>query len=284
MVNASISPLSKQSIVNSNPKPYRAPFALAAVVFFAALCAPLVIYLTVSFGFPLSININDYAAFGGLIAGSIGTGFLALTFFAVLYGIFVQNFEFNALQREMREQNFERNINSHKETYIQTLTNINATKPTGAYHSIITGLEAIRFNNELSLNSTDLKYYEVDRYEKAREKLSYGLDHYLRVVFHYFKFLHEKHENENAPSAKDKYKLEIRLFQSRLSEPELTLMALNGLSEYGSRRMKPLIERWGLLENLPEKSAKKFHLETLKQYSPKAFGNNSSKILENRIP
>ncbi|WP_440959615.1 putative phage abortive infection protein [Oceanicaulis sp. LC35] len=270
--------------MNSNPKSYRAPFALSAVVFFLALCAPLAIYLTISFGLPLSINIDDYAAFGGLIAGSIGTGFLALTFFAVLYGIFVQNFEFNALQREMREQNFERNINSHKETYIQTLTNINVMKPAGNGPIIKIGLEAIRFNNELSLNSSGKLYYEVDMYEKARDKISNGLDHYLRVVFHYFKFLDTKYKNETDQQTKEKYRLEIRLFQSRLSEPELALMALNGLSIHGSERMKPLIEDWGLLENLPETTAAKFRYTTLQEYSASAFGNNSDKILKPRSP
>lgn len=62
----------------------------------------------------------------------------------------------------------------------------------------------------------------------------------------------------------------IKLVRATLSEPELVVLALNGVyHEEGRAYFKPLIERYALLNNLSESARADFDLYNL--YEPEAF-------------
>ena len=68
-----------------------------------------------------------------------------------------------------------------------------------------------------------------------------NLGHYFRHLYHILKHI----EDSQMPDAK-KY---ADLLQSQLSNDELYLLAINGISNYGRKKMLPLMDKYGLLEN-----------------------------------
>jgi hypothetical protein len=70
------------------------------------------------------------------------------------------------------------------------------------------------------------------------------LGHYFRNLYHIIKFIDKSTSNE-----KDFY---THLVRAQLSSHELLLLFYNCLSPYGLDKFKPLVEKYSLLENMPE--------------------------------
>jgi hypothetical protein len=91
------------------------------------------------------------------------------------------------------------------------------------------------------------------------------IGHYFRHLYHVVKFADE------APiEHKKKY---VSLIRAQLSGYEHLLLFYNGLSEYGIQKFKPLIEKYSLLENMPQSKLLMPTLE-LPLYKAEAYGDD----------
>lgn len=68
-----------------------------------------------------------------------------------------------------------------------------------------------------------------------------NLGHYFRHLYHILKYVDDSQLFDSKKYAD--------LLQSQLSNDELYLLAINGISNYGRKRMLPLMDKYGLLEN-----------------------------------
>ena len=92
------------------------------------------------------------------------------------------------------------------------------------------------------------------------------LGHYFRQLYHIVLFVHSSEVQK-----KQRY---ADFIQAQLNNDELVLLAYNGLSKHGGK-FKPLIEEFGLLENLTWGTL--FSENHARGYSEKAFGKRGYK-------
>lgn len=80
----------------------------------------------------------------------------------------------------------------------------------------------------------------------AYENLMDGiLDHYFRYLYRILKFI----DDTELIGEQEKYKY-ASIFRAQLSEYELIMIYYNGLSKFGSEKLKPLIEKYSILKNI----------------------------------
>jgi hypothetical protein len=87
-------------------------------------------------------------------------------------------------------------------------------------------------------------------YSKMFEVYQASLGHYFRTLYHVIKFVDESDTLKlgNAEAEKKNRRRYTSLARAQLSAFELELLFYNGISPYGEK-FKPLIEKYGLLEN-----------------------------------
>ncbi|WP_377702119.1 putative phage abortive infection protein [Pseudoduganella sp. UC29_71] len=107
-----------------------------------------------------------------------------------------------------------------------------------AFRLIVARLDSIRFRDDVSDGRGVVEIYE-SIYVKNQDLLA----HYFRNLYHVIKFI-----DMNDFSDQQYY---ADLLRAQLSSSEATLLFYNGLSQWGVKRAKPLIERYGLLKTLP---------------------------------
>ncbi len=93
------------------------------------------------------------------------------------------------------------------------------------------------------------------------------LGHYFRNLYHVFKFVSELPVEDRQFYAD--------LVVAQLSSHELALLFYNCLSEYGERRFKPLVEQFGILENLSTRLL--FDQSHISLYDPLAYGDSQKR-------
>ena len=98
-------------------------------------------------------------------------------------------------------------------------------------------------------------------------------DHYFRLMYRILKFV----DNTKLIEDKDKYKYDYTcILRALLSRYELVWLYYNGLSDYGSERFKPLIEKYSMLQNLREELLADSCTTSL-NYSEKAYNHYGNK-------
>lgn len=173
------------------------------------------------------------------------------------------------LRREAAKRDFESTFFSLTATLDRLVQQIDV----GRFYSLKTGKDAFA--------------YFVEQIYKYRHKndpdfsTAYGqvflehqndLAHYLRTLFNIVQYAH-------GSAAVDGY-FYIRLVRATLSEPELVILALNGLyHEEGRAFFKPLIQQYALLNNISASAKADFDLEQL--YDPEAFEKQKQRGADN---
>lgn len=84
--------------------------------------------------------------------------------------------------------------------------------------------------------------FAVKSYEDFFSKYQDELGHYFRTLYHIIKFV-------KTSDVEDKRRY-TSLVRAQLSCFELLFLFYNGLSSYGREKFKPLIEEFGMLENM----------------------------------
>lgn len=90
------------------------------------------------------------------------------------------------------------------------------------------------------------------------------LGHYFRMLYTILKYV-------DGAEVKNK-KFYTNILRAQLSNSELHLLLYNGLSANGVEKLKPLIERYQLLDNLPLGRVR--YKDALMDYAEEAFGEN----------
>jgi Putative phage abortive infection protein len=126
------------------------------------------------------------------------------------------------------------------------------------------GRDAIRlFIDEHVSPSRDLYSGDGQAYAIAFERFRDDLAHYFRIFYNLLRFI-----NESPIENKKRY---TRLLRSTLSEAEITVIALNCLYGGGNPKLKRLVEKYEILHNISNSSARNWHL--IRQFRKTAFGS-----------
>ena len=105
------------------------------------------------------------------------------------------------------------------------------------------------FRNEygkLANESADEKSRIERAYNISYSKYRIDLSHYFRNLYNFAKVI-----DESEISEKDK-NMFMNILKAQLSTYELALLFYNCLSSYGSKKFKPLVEKYQMVKNLPE--------------------------------
>lgn len=133
-------------------------------------------------------------------------------------------------------------------------------------------------NETIEQNMNDMAYksissvislYGLDGYKKSDWPKQF--DHYFRLFYRILKFVHE---SKVISDYDEKYEYTAML-RAMLSRYELVWLYYNGLS-YGAQKLKPLIERYAMLNNLRS--------ELLVKGKPKGFGEYKDSAFKKTYP
>ena len=207
-------------------------------------------------------NLEKQAQFGTALGG-INTFFGALAFAALTVTLLlqrralaIQQAQMISQQEELAEQNERLRTQAFESMLFQLL---------GLHHEIardvkyrdphgerLEGREAIRrladeVRGEVSFASRRVGAREAitvaqEGYENFYANSLGVLDHYFRNLYHIFKFI----DTSGMPDPR-RY---TSLVRAQLSRSELVSIFYNGISPHGEK-FKPLIEKYALLENMP---------------------------------
>lgn len=109
----------------------------------------------------------------------------------------------------------------------------------------------------------------LDAYDEHFKLYINDLAHYFRLFYNIIVFI-------DMSSIENKY-FYIKIFRSLLSDSELALIALNcAFHEEGRKKLKPLVEKYGILNNLSKDIVDIFKLE--KKFQASAFKSPSAEI------
>ncbi|MGN2614732.1 putative phage abortive infection protein [Aliivibrio fischeri] len=241
----------------------------------------LALYFT-HFSGELSNKQEDWGTFGDFIGGSLNPLLSFLGLIALLLTIVLQNRELEATREELA-RSAEAQVKSEValsqqsgileqqrfETTFFQLVNLHneIVKAMQVRHgkNNIEGREcfALLYNHKYTCsNGRTLNEWYENFYQNYRSDIG----HYFRHVYQIINFI-DKSNIEN----KKQYS---NFFRAQLSDYELLLLFINGLSIHGREKMKPLIEKYELFEHLSI-SLIQLGSERVAEYNISAFGNSS---------
>lgn len=226
---------------------------LICIVAILFVVSPLIVYCLTLQNENFAEKSSDFGVFGDYIGGTVGTIIGAISIYLV-YITYTSQVKFARRQDEsMKRQQFETTYFSLLEQQQMIRSQLKGTIGDETYEGILY-LQNLKL--QLSDALSELNYIQDEITEgnkvmlKNRVNSLYmdfflpnvsNLGHYFRHLYHILKHI----EDSNMPDAR-KY---ADLLQSQLSNDELYLLAINGISNYGRRKMLPLMDKYGLLEN-----------------------------------
>jgi hypothetical protein len=240
----------------------------------------------------------ERGTFGDMF-GAVNALFTGLAFAAVIYAILIQRHEVGLLKKELsrskeileeqqalagsqikaqKKQQFEATFFNLFRVFSDLVSNMDLVRSTD--HLRTTGrdvfpifLDRIErsnlntksdgFGGNIPLPRDQQPVSEV-RYEKFYEKHSSELGHYFRTLFNLFKFVDHSELDEQ-----DK-RIYTNLIRAQLSNAEIIVLFLNGLSEKG-HGFKPYMEKYTLLKNVDQGHALYLLSRRKGEYAHSAF-------------
>lgn len=239
-----------------------------------------------SFSITQTINAEKFNQFGGFIAGVVGSiwSLASIILFYVTLKEQRKDFENNtralnlqvrALEKQIEEFELQRNelqetrnifqeqtITQHKQRFETTffqLLNFHNLIVSGIDVNIkdekIIGRDCFKhFYEKLKMASTNRAYRKhdddsskvdiIEMYYLLFDRDQSDLSHYFRHLYHIIKFVN------NSNLSFEEQKNYTNFVRAQLSSYELIMLYYNGLSDYGSEKFKPLIEKFSILKNL----------------------------------
>lgn len=217
-------------------------------------------------------NWSDRGTFGDAF-GSINALFSGLAFGGVVLAIILQTKELEYQREELQQtreelrgqkeqlqaQNETLRIQSFENTFFQMVR---------LHHEIVNGIDIEEVNKGI-LHVTKGRDVFVDFYEQLKAQYSKcptkdeferintafvalfakhqsDMGHYFRNLYNIIKFIDNK-----GPAQFEEKCVYTNLLRAQLSSHELLLLFYNSLSQFGSDKFKPLIERYHILKNMP---------------------------------
>lgn len=215
--------------------------------------SPVIVYCITLSASSFAESSGDFGIFGDYIGGTVGTivGIISIYLLYKTYTsqvLFARNqavverrqqFEstfFNLLEQQQRlREQLECKIG---EEHFQGFSYLKRMREelSDALSCLNYRMEEVNVENKILLKNIVNQLY-LDFFIPNVSHIG----HYFRHLYHIIKYVDES----NVQDAK-KY---VDILQAQLSNDELYLLAINGISNYGRRRMLPLMDKYSLLEN-----------------------------------
>lgn len=238
-----------------------------------------------NFSGELSRKQEDWAAFGDFLGGSLNPFLSFLGLIALLLTIVLQNRELEATREELSRSaeaqiNSEKALNQQSEILEQQRFESTFFQLVNLHNEIVKGMQVRHRSKDIEGRECFIALYNQkyvslvannhkDRYEIFYQGYRSDIGHYFRHVYQIMNFI----DSSNIKNKKQ-YSNFIR---AQLSDYELLLLFLNGLSIHGKDKMKPLIEKYGLFEHLSPDLIS-IGVEQICEYDGTAFGHSSEFI------
>lgn len=222
-------------------------------IFIILVASPIIVYCITLSELGFADTSGDFGVFGDYIGGTVGTivGIISIYLLYKTYNSQVsfarsqemvakcQQFEstfFNLLEQQqcLREQ-LECEIgNEHYQSfsYLERMRE----ELSDALACLNYRMEDITVENKILLKNIVNQLY-LDFFLPNVSHLG----HYYRHLYHIIKYV----DDSNVQDAKQY----IDILQAQLSNDELYLLAINGISNYGRRKLLPLMDKYSFLEN-----------------------------------
>lgn len=215
--------------------------------------SPIIVYCITLCEFGFAETSSDFAVFGDYIGGTVGTIVGAISIYLV-YITYTSQVKFARKQDEaMKRQQFETTFFSMLEQQQIIRSQLKGIIGDKTYEGILY-LQGLKSQLEDALSELNYIQDEVTEDNKVMLKNKVNdlyidfflpnvsnLGHYFRHLYHILKFIDDSQLSESKKYAD--------LLQSQLSNDELYMIAINGISNYGRKKMLPLMDEYGLLEN-----------------------------------
>lgn len=216
--------------------------------------ALIVVYVWRLWKLQFATTPDAFGLFGDYVGGVLGglTGLVSVMFLYITYQ--KQNDIFNQQKQQAELQQFEQNFFRLLDDYKSILPRLkNKSDKTEGYeyiHSIRQLLEEsiakiCKADNALTeLNALNTREKINKVYARAFVDESDKLGHYFRSLYHLLKYI-----KEHCPKDVDN-KMYFDLVQAQMNTDELYLTCINGISNYGRKKLRPLLNESSFLENL----------------------------------
>lgn len=217
------------------------------------IVSPIIVYCITLHALDFTDSPTDFGTFGDYIGGTVGTIVGVISIF-LLYKTYTSQVKYTRKQDALiKRQQFETTFFNLLEQQQIIKNHLKGEIGNEEYEGVFL-LHKLR--NDLSNAISNLNYIQDEVKEgnevmlKNKVNLLYAdffipnvsnLGHYFRHQYHILKYINES----RMPNDKDY----ADLFQAQLSNDELYLIAINGISDYGRNRMLPLMDKYSILEN-----------------------------------
>ena len=162
-------------------------------------------------------------------------------------------------KRDFEQQKLENKFFQLLKTHSQILNEITKYQATGGTNLLLRGthvfellyrdlVERYKTRTAESKTKCPIKLIKL-AYKPFFQTYQLEIGHYFRHLYHIIKFIDQGNLDD-----KQSY---VNLVQAQLSGHESLLIFYNCLSKYGSKRFKPLIEKYALFENMPDRTIDK---------------------------
>lgn len=225
-----------------------------------------------------SINMFDsqesFAEFGDYVGGVIGTivSFLSLVY---IYKTYRKQVEFSSNEIALSyKQQFETSffaLIQHHYALKKTLTSADDNGKS-YFERVSEELRERMMEREYDLDciTYENRFKEEDIansiYDEVYDKYGNQLGHYFRALYHIISYVDDSEIGNK--------KMYMDIIQSQLSNSELYILFYNGISQYGKKRMYPLLEKYGILEHVIYSDFEYFYRHQTLFYPKTTFKNN----------
>jgi hypothetical protein len=204
-------------------------------------------------GTDLSVNPQDWAAFGGFVSGTTGVILTGLGFGAVIFTLLSEQRQVQLSAQEAEALRLEQRLYRLLDTLADMLSGTELrSKRTG--NVIARGRSAFRnfFKKKFQPIYEDIRadvakserLVVTEAFDELYRRHGSQFGHYFRTLYHCFLIL----DDESIDLQRKKAFAD--LIVCRLSKFELIMLMYNCLGSVGARKFKPLVERYRLLEHI----------------------------------
>lgn len=239
----------------------------------AIVVAVVVIYVYSSHFGKIEGNHERWGQFGDYFGGVLNPIFSFLGLIAIVTTYWLQTRQLRQALSDNKTQTERAELAQFQSTFFQLLELHNKIVSDAV---ISNGLGGVIYGRDvyrlLQARIESLRHYDKDSSKKSAGELYESvylknedlLAHYFRNLYHIIKFVDESNVREKQFYAD--------LFRAQLSSSESALLFYNGLSKWGIKKAKPLIEKYRLLKTLPDRI--NLPDDMIAAYDKKAFKNN----------
>lgn len=264
-------------------RPYKFFFWTLVIVSMVALIG---VYVWRLWKLQFATTPDAFGLFGDYVGGVLGafTGLVSVVFLYYTYKKQTEIFETQRNQTETQqfEQTFFHLLDNFSMLRQQMNNKTEGTQGLAYIHSVRLLIEKDidKICNQKGafddLNSLETRRKIEEVYDTAFITESDQLGHYFRSLYHLLKYI-----KEHCPKDEDK-KLYFDLVQAQMNTDELYLTCINGISNYGRKKLHPLLNDSSFLENLAIDENESIRL-LVYFYYPKTKRKNPNGVRKNVI-